>query len=96
MRANPLARQPWTRALPWVALVLLVAVALLNLGGYPYGGFFVLPVGLALVALVLAVKARERLDIVVSALVVVAVPLWFLTLMFLFQFVRLDNGSFSP
>jgi hypothetical protein len=57
---------------------------------------FVLPVGLALVALVVAVQARRRLDIVVSALVVVAIPLWFLALIFMFQFVHLNNSSFSP
>jgi hypothetical protein len=82
-----------------VSLVLLVVLALENLGGNPYGlslGLFVLPVGLALVALVVAVQARRRLDIVVSALVVVAIPLWFLALIFMFQFVHLNNSSFSP
>lgn len=82
-----------------MSLVLLVVLALENLGGNPYGlslGLFVLPVGLALVALVVAVQARRRLDIVVSALVVVAIPLWFLALIFMFQFVHLNNSSFSP
>jgi hypothetical protein len=99
MRSRPLTRQPWTQALPWVALVLLVVLALENLAGNPYGlplAYFVLPVGLALVALVLAVQARRWLDIVVSALVVVAIPLWFLALILMFQFVHLDNRSFSP
>ncbi len=79
-----------------MALVLLVVVALVNLGGYYAGEWFVLPVGLALVALFLAVQARRRLDIVVSALVIAAIPLWFLTLIFLLQFVHLENNSFSP
>jgi hypothetical protein len=79
-----------------VALVLLVVVALVNLGGYYAGEWFVLPVGLALVALFLAVQARRRLDIVVSALVIAAIPLWFLTLIFVLQFVHLENNSFSP
>lgn len=96
LKRRPLAGQPWTRALPWVALVLLVVVALVNLGGYFAGEWFVLPVGLALVALVFAVQARRRLDILVSALVIVAIPLWFLGLIFLIQFVQLPNNSFSP
>lgn len=96
LKRRPLAGQPWTRALPWVALVLLVVVALVNLGGYFAGEWFVLPVGLALVALVFAVQARRRRDIVVSALVIVAIPLWFLGLIFLVQFVQLPKNSFSP
>lgn len=79
-----------------MALVLLVVGALVNLGGYFAGEWFVLPVGLAIVALVFAVQARRRLDIVVSALVIAAIPLWFLALIFMFQFVRLGNSSFSP
>ncbi len=96
MKSRPLAGQPWTRALPWVALLLFVVVALLNLGGYPDGVLFVLPVVLALVALVFAVQARRWLDIVVSALVVAAIPLWFLALILMFQSVHLNNNSFSP
>src|SRR5579859_6841022 len=34
MKRRPLAGQPWTRALPWVALILLVVVALVNIAGY--------------------------------------------------------------
>jgi len=96
MKRRPLAGQPWTRALPWVALILLVVVALVNMAGYFAGEWFVLPVGLALVALVFAVQARRRLDIVVSALVIGAIPLWFVGLIFLIQFVQLPNNSFSP
>jgi hypothetical protein len=88
--------QPWTRALPWVALVLLIVVALLNLDGYPAGGLFVVPIALALIALVVAVRARSRLDIVVSGLVIAAIPLWFLVLILMFQFVHLGNSSFAP
>jgi len=96
LKRRPLAAQPWTRALPWVALALLVVVALVNMAGYFAGGWFVLPVGLALVAMVFAVQARRRLDIVVSALVIGAIPVWFLGLIFLIQFVQLPNNSFSP
>jgi hypothetical protein len=95
-KRRPLAQQPWTRALPWAALILLVVVALVNVGGYFAGEWFVLPIGLALVALVIAVQARRRLDIVVSALVIVAMPLWLLGLIFMFQLVHLGSNSFSP
>lgn len=78
--------QPWTRALPWVALVLLIVVALLNLDGYPAGGLFVVPIA----------RARSRLDIVVSGLVIAAIPLWFLVLILMFQFAHRGNSSFAP
>jgi len=79
-----------------VALVLLVLVALLNVAGYNAGWWFVLPVGLAVVGLVFALKARRWRDVVVSAVVVLAIPVWFLALILLFRSVRLDNNSFSP
>lgn len=66
------------------------------MGGYPFAWWFVVPVGMALFALVVAVQARRRLDIVVSALVIVAIPMWFLALIVMFQFVHLGNGSFAP
>jgi ABC-type antimicrobial peptide transport system permease subunit len=71
-------------------------VALLNVSGYNAGWWFVLPVGLALVGLVFAVQARRWRDVVVSAVVVLAIPLFLLALILLFQSVRLDNNSFSP
>jgi hypothetical protein len=86
----------WPRALPWVALVLLVLVAFLNIAGYNAGWWFVLPVGLAVVGLVFALRARRWRDVVASALVVLAVPVWFVVLIFLFHSVRLDNNAFSP
>jgi hypothetical protein len=56
----------------------------------------VLPVGLALVALVIGVRARRRWDIVVSGVVVLAIPVWLLGIIVLFQFVHLSNSSFGP
>jgi hypothetical protein len=89
-------RKSWIPALPWLALALLVFAAIVNAGGGPWAGFFVPPVGLALVALVFAVRARRWLDVAVSAFVVLALPLWLLGLLFLIQFVHLENNSFSP
>jgi hypothetical protein len=95
--ADPQDRHAWTRALPWLALALLVVVAIVNAGGGPWAGWFVVPVGLALIALVFALRARRWLDVVVSAFVVLAIPLWLLGIVFLLQFTHpLDNNSFSP
>jgi hypothetical protein len=59
--------------------------------------WFVLPIGLAIVSLIVAVRARRRLDIVISALVLAAIPLWLLALIVLFQFTSpLSNNAFSP
>jgi hypothetical protein len=87
---------PWTRFLSWIALALFIVVALLNLSGQPDGWWFLLPVGLALVGLVIGVRARRRWDIVISGLVVLALPVWLLGLLILIQFVRLPNDAFSP
>jgi ABC-type dipeptide/oligopeptide/nickel transport system permease component len=54
------------------------------------------PAGLALVGLALAIKARRWVDIVVSALVIAAFPVWLLALIFLIQFVQLPDNSFAP
>lgn len=91
-----MAQPPWTQFLSWVALALFILVALLNVSGYPFAWWFALPVGLAIVALVIGIRARKRLDIVLSALIVVAIPLWFLADVFLLSFMRLANNSFSP
>jgi hypothetical protein len=90
------ARQAWTRWLPWLALALFVLAVLLNGAGYPFAWWFVLPVGLGVVGLVFAVKARRRVDVVVSVLVVLALPVWVLILIVGIQFVRLPNNAFSP
>ena len=47
---------------------------------------FAVPIGLAIVGLVFAVRARRWLDIVVSPLVIAAIPLFFLALIVLFRF----------
>jgi predicted membrane protein len=64
----------------------------------PYGGtgeLFALPVVLAVVALVFAVRARRRLDMLVSALVIAAIPLWILAIIVAFQFMGpLPDNSF--
>ena len=91
-----MAPPPWTRFLSWIALALFIFVALLNVYGQPDGWWFVLPVGLAVVALVIGVRARRRWDIVISAVVVLAVPVWFAGLLVLIQFVHLPNDAFSP
>jgi hypothetical protein len=93
------AQQFRTRAFPWIALLLLVIIVLEKLAGDPYrlpDGLFALPVGLAIVGLVVAVRAQWRPGIVLSILVIVAIPIWFAALVFLFQFVHIDNNSFSP
>ncbi len=85
--------------MPWLALGLLVLLALDNLAGNPYGlplWLFAVPVLLAVVALVLAVRAERKLDVVVSSLVVIAIPLWLGALVVLFRLVHFQGGDFSP
>jgi hypothetical protein len=92
-----MAKTPWSQFLSWIALALFVVVALLNASGAQASWWFVLPVGIALVALVVGVRARRRLDVVVSALVVLAIPVWLLGIIVLLQFAHpLSNNSFSP
>lgn len=80
-----------------MALSLLILVAAINLGGGPWSNLFALPIGLAIVGLVFAVRAHRRLDIVVSSLVIAAIPLFFLGLIVLFHFAGpFPNNAFSP
>ncbi len=55
-----------------------------------------LPVGLAVVALVIGVRARQRWDVVISGVVILALPVWLLGLLVLIQFAHLPNDAFSP
>jgi hypothetical protein len=91
-----MAPPPWTRFLSWIALALFIFVALLNSSGQPDGWWFVVPVGLAVVAFVIAVRARRRWDIVISTVVVLALPVWLVGLLVLIQFLHLPNNAFSP
>ncbi len=87
---------PWTRFLSWIALALFIIIALINVNGQPDGWWFVLPVGLAVVAFVIGVRARRRWDIVISAVVVMALPVWLLGLLVFVQLVHLPSDAFSP
>ncbi len=55
-----------------------------------------LPVALAIVSLVVGIVARRRVDIVVSALIILANPAFFLGIIILLGVTRpLDNNSFT-
>lgn len=94
-----MSRRGWSRTLPWVALVLLALLAWENLRDNPYGlplWLFAVPVVLAVVSLVLAVRAERIVDIVVSGLVIVAIPVWVAATIVLLHFVSLRGSDFSP
>ncbi len=92
-----MTRRRWSRTLPWIALVLLALIAWANLRDYGLPVWlFAVPVALAVVSLVLAVRAGRIVDILVSGLVIVAIPLWFAGLILLIHFVSLNDGSFTP
>jgi hypothetical protein len=93
------ARQPWTQWLPWAALALFIFVALINIAGFFAPWWFLLPVGLAMVSLVFGIVARRRVDIVLSALIVLALPLWLLGIIVLLALSPnpfFENNAFSP
>jgi hypothetical protein len=93
------ARQPWTQSLAWVALFLFILAALINIAGYNASSAFICPVGLAIMSLVIGIAARRRVDIVLSALIILAIPLFFLGIVVLFALSPnpvLNNNSFSP
>jgi hypothetical protein len=67
-----------------VALALFIFVTLINLTGIFASWWFVLPVALAVVSLVVGILARRRVDIVLSALIILAIPVFFLGIIVLF------------
>jgi len=80
-----------------VALALFVLVALINIAGFFASWWFLLPVALAIVSLVVGVVARRPVDIVVSALIILALPVWLLGMIVLLALSPpLSNNSFSP
>jgi hypothetical protein len=82
-----------------VALALLILAAWINAAGYNASSAFLYPVGLAIVSLVIGIAARRRVDIVLSALIILAIPLFFLGIIVLFALSPnpvLNNNSFSP
>ncbi len=90
------ARQPWTQWLPWVALALFILAALINIAGYDASSAFLYPVGLAIVSLVIGIAARRRVDIVLSALIILAIPIWILGIIIVIGVTRpLENNSFT-
>ncbi len=80
-----------------MALALFILVALINIAGFFASWWFLLPVGLAIVSLVVGIVARRRVDIVLSALIILALPVWLLGIIVLVGLSRpLSNNSFSP
>jgi hypothetical protein len=82
-----------------VALALFIFVTLINVAGFFASWWYLLPVALAIVSLVIGIVARRRVDIVLSALILLAIPLFFLGIVVLFALSPkpiLDNNSFSP
>jgi hypothetical protein len=61
-----------------VALALFIFVTLINIAGFFASWWYLLPVGLAVVSLVIGIVARRRVDIVLSALIILAIPVFFL------------------
>ncbi len=80
-----------------MALALFILVALINIAGFFASWWFLLPVGLAIVSLVVGIVARRRVDIVLSALIILALPVWLLGIIVLLALSPpLSNNSFSP
>jgi len=80
-----------------VSLALFIIVALINIAGFFASWWFLLPVGLAIVSLVVGIVARRRVDIVLSALIILALPVWLLGIIVLLALSPLlSNNSFSP
>ncbi|HEX9100361.1 MAG TPA: hypothetical protein VF956_12805 [Candidatus Dormibacteraeota bacterium] len=75
-----------------MALALFVVVTLINIAGYFASWWYLLPVGLAIVSLVLGIMARRRVDIVVSALIILALPLWLVAIIVLLGLVPPSNN----
>ena len=82
-----------------MALALFVIVALINIAGFFALWWFLLPVALAIVSLVVGIVARRRVDIVLSALIILAIPIWVLGIIVMLALSPnplLENNSFSP
>jgi hypothetical protein len=80
-----------------MALALFIIVALINIASFFASWWFLLPVGLAIVSLVVGIVARRRLDIVLSALIILALPVWLLGMIVLLALSPpLANNAFSP
>ena len=82
-----------------MALALFVIVALINIAGFFASWWFLLPVALAIVSLVVGIVARRRVDIVLSALIILAIPIWVLGIIVMLALSPnplLENNSFSP
>lgn len=76
---------------------MLILVALINIAGFFASWWFLLPVALALISLVVGIVTRRRMDIVVSALIILALPVWLLGIIVLLALSPpLSNNSFSP
>jgi hypothetical protein len=79
-----------------VALALFIIVTLINIAGFFASWWFVLPVGLAIVSMVVGIVARRRVDIVLSALIILALPVWLLGIIVLLALSPpLANNSFD-
>ncbi len=79
-----------------MALALFIFVTLINVAGFFASWWFLLPVGLAVVSLVIGIAARRRVDIVLSALIILAIPIWILGIIVVIGVTRpLDNNSFT-
>jgi hypothetical protein len=79
-----------------VALALFMFVTLINIAGFFASWWFLLPVALAIVSLVVGIVARRRVDIVLSALIILALPLWLLGIIVLLALSPpLANNSFT-
>ena len=80
-----------------MSLALFIIVALINIAGFFASWWFLLPVGLAIASLVVGIVARRRVDIVLSALIILALPVWLLGIIVLLALSPpLSNNSFSP
>jgi hypothetical protein len=79
-----------------VALALFIIVTLINIAGFFASWWFVLPVGLAIVSMVVGIVARRRVDIVLSAVIILALPVWLLGIIVLLALSPpLANNSFD-
>ena len=76
-----------------MALTLLILAALINISGQNASSAFFYPVGLAIVSLVIGIAARRRVDIVLSALIILAIPLFFLGIIVLFALAPPVEGN---
>jgi hypothetical protein len=63
---------------------MFILAAFTNIAGYNASSAFLYPVGLAIVSLVIGIAARRRVDIVLSVLIILAIPLFFLGIIVMF------------